>query len=51
MGKDRKRWKKMQKDGKRYEKIGKDDGCIRECRFSCDAARARVLLNRRFPYL
>jgi len=50
MGKDRKRWKKMQKDRKRYEKMGKDSGCIVERRFSC-VANAHVLLNRRIPYL
>ena len=51
MGKDRKRCKKIQKDRERYEKIAKDGGGVRERRFSCDVASARVLLNRRFPYL
>ena len=51
MGKDAERYKKIQKDRKRYEKMGKDSGCIVERRFSRDVANARVLLNRRIPYL
>jgi len=51
MGKDRKRWKKMQKDRERCEKMGKDSGCIVEHGFSCDAANTHMLLNRSFPYL
>jgi len=31
--------------------MGKDSGCIVERRFSCDVVNARVLLNRRIPYL
>jgi len=42
MGKDRKRWKKMQKDRERCEKMGKDSGCIVEHGFSCDAANAHM---------
>jgi len=40
----------MGKDRKRYEKMGKDSGCIVERRFS-RVVNARVLLNRRIPYL
>ena len=40
MGKDTKRWGKMQKDRKRYEKIAKDGDGVGERGFSCDAANA-----------
>ncbi len=51
MRKDAERYKKIQKDRKRYGKIAKDGSCVGEYRFSCDVASARVLLNRRVPYL
>jgi len=50
MQKDTKRYRKIGKDTKRWEKMGIDGGLIGEYGVSC-VANARVLLNRRIPYL
>ena len=50
-GIDGKRFEKMGKGWKRCKKVGIDDGLIGKYGFSRDVANARVLLNRRFPYL